>query len=119
LNLALVELGVWSNNAQLVEKGGENYINIRNKLNSNVEDSCVQNKFLLSDQPPVVSFVLENVAAAKLQQGIGYLNGLKQHLSTMPPGAKDRVLKETNMILDIIGLSELKTIFYPMVEDVT
>ncbi len=118
LNLALVELGVWTSNAQLVEKGGENYITIRNKINSGVEDSCVQNKFLLSDQAPVVSFVLENVAAAKLQQGIGYLNGLRDYVKSLPSESKNKTIKEMNLILDTIGTSELKSIFYPMVEDV-
>ncbi len=67
----------------------------------------------------MVSFVLENVAAAKLQQGIGYLNGLNQHLKSLPVDSRNSVMKEMNLILDTIGASELKSIFYPMVGVVT
>jgi tetratricopeptide (TPR) repeat protein len=117
LNVALLELGIWTNNHIMVEKGSENYIRLYNKFNGNPE-AIVQNKFLLSNNPKTYTFCKQNIASIRLQQGIGHLKDIKIILANLNEDKfKNLVNKNIFKLLDAVGCPELRTILQPtMVE---
>lgn len=113
LNVALLELGIWTDNHVMVEKGAENYIKLYDKFNGNPE-AIVQNKFLLSNNPKTYTFCKQNLASIRLQQAIVHLKDIRLILDALKEEDFKRLVnKNIFKLLDAIGCFELRTILQP------
>jgi len=102
LNICAIEFGVWAGRVDMVERGGEKYLEAFYKRNNGMEDGK-KGGFTFTNSPESLSYCLYSLAMAKLQLGRHQLDNLKAIMPAVNPDIRVNVLKQLSEDLKKTG----------------
>ena len=100
---AMVELGVGINDGMMVIEGVKKYVVAYNYMLKN--PTSTGTRFTYSFRPDSLAYMLHRAAMTHFENGKNHTNELMKAVASLEPETRDKVLKEFNKNLGILGIT--------------